>query len=65
MDHITIFRLGPRQHLKWNTYCGKNGNNWELMLIVVTEIFVLKLTGLDLISLVMTLKCIDKFRLRQ
>ena len=39
----------------------KNGNSWELLLTVFTESFVLHVTGL----LNPTLKCWDKFRLRQ
>ena len=39
----------------------KNGNNWEVLLTVVTESFILNMRGL----LDPTLKCIDKFRLRQ
>ena len=39
----------------------KNGNSWELLLTVVTESFVLDETGL----LDLTLKGIEKFRLRQ
>ena len=39
----------------------KNGNSWELLLTVVTESFVLNETGL----LDLTLKGIEKFRLRQ
>ena len=41
VDHGTIFSLSPMQYLI--------GNNWELMLILVMESFVLKVTGLDLI----------------
>ena len=49
------------QHLRWSSLRQKNVNNWEQLLTVVTDSFVLNVTGLpDLI-----LKCIDKFRLRQ
>ena len=38
----------------------KNGNSWELLLTVVTDSFVLNVTGL----LDPTLKGVDKFKLR-
>ena len=48
-------------NIKAGALGGKNSNSWELLLNVVTESFVLNVTGLvDL-----TLKRIDKIRLRQ
>ena len=57
MDHVTIFSLSPMQHLRWSSLRQKIGNNWKLLLIVVTESSVLNTVGL----LDVTLKDIDKF----
>ena len=53
VDHVTIFNSSPVQHLRWSSLSQKIGNDWKLLLAVVTRL-------LDL-----TLKYIDKFRLRQ
>ena len=45
VDHVTIFSSRPMQHLR-RSFVTKMGNSWKLLLTVVTESFVLNVTGL-------------------
>ena len=56
VDHVTIFSSNPMEHRMWSS-----GNSWKLLLTVVTESFVLNVTGL----LSPTLKHVDTFSLSQ
>ena len=59
--HVTIFSSSHMQPLSWSSLSQKIENSWKLLLTVVTESFIVNMAGpLDL-----TLKPIDKFRLRQ
>ena len=60
-DHVKILSLSPIQQLRCSSLWQEIGNGWKLLLTVVTESFVLNVTCL----LDPTLKCINKFRLRQ
>ena len=46
MGPITIFRSSPMQRLKWSSLWQKIKNSWKLLLTVLTESFVLHVTGL-------------------
>ena len=61
VDYVAIFNSSPVPYLRWSSLWRKTGNDWKLLLIVVTYSFVLNVTGL----LDPNLKFIDKFRLSQ
>ena len=61
MNHVIILSLSYIKHLRWSSLWQKISNNWELLLTVATESFILNMTGL----VDPTLKQTDKFRLRQ
>ena len=44
VDHVTIFSSSPMQHLR-RSFVTKIGNSWKLLLTVVTESFILNVTG--------------------
>ena len=45
MDHATIFNSSPMQQLRWSSLWQKINYSWKL-LTVVTESFILNMTGL-------------------
>ena len=46
VNHITIFSSSPTQHLRWSSLWQKIRNSSKLFLTIVTESFVLSVTGL-------------------
>ena len=60
LNYVTILNSSPMQHLRLCYLRQKVGNDWKL-LTVLTQNFVLNVTGFQYL----TLKRTDKFRLRQ
>ena len=60
MDHVTIFSTSHMHYLKMELFWQKIGNSWKLLLIAVTESFILNVMRL----LDPILKHKDKFRLQ-
>ena len=46
VNHVTISSSNSMPHLRWSTLWQKIGNSWKLLETIVTESFVLNVTGL-------------------